>query len=111
MKRAIAILLIALGHLLLAVGLAQYTFEVSGFMFGLYPKLNEGTFHSTLSTAHTMLMFPLGWIADSSHSDMGVLAWPLVFLNSLLWAICIYVLVYRWLPSRKRNRSDEKQGS
>ena len=109
MKRVIIILLIAIIHFMLSVGLAMTTFEVSGFMFGIYPKPSNGSIHSVLTTIHTVLMFPLGLAAESLSPGMQFLGWPLVVLNSLLWAVASYMLIARLFPSRKRKVADKKR--
>ncbi len=101
MKRAITILVIAVIHLVLAVGSVLKSLEFSGFIFGLYPQPEVGPFHSTLMTMHTVLMFPLGLVAESLGPGVQFLAWPLVMLNSLLWAAVLFLLLARWFPPRR----------
>ena len=107
MKRTIKILLIAAIHFVVTVGLAMATFEISGFMFGVYPKPNTGALHSILITLRTVLMFPLGSVAESLGPKLSLLGWPLVVINSLLWAVVLYMLVGRLLRSRKRKAADD----
>jgi hypothetical protein len=95
MKRVVVILIITIIHLGIAMGSYLVTFEVYGFMFGMAPKPSEGAFHSVLTTIHTVTMFPLGLVAVSLGSGARFLAWPLMVINSLLWAVVIYLLFTR----------------
>ena len=102
MKRVLIVLLLAVIHLGLGVVLALSTFEVSGFMFGVYPQPSDGPLHSVLTTMYTVLMFPLGLLAESLGPGVRFFEWPLVVLNSLLWAGVVYILIIRWFSPGKR---------
>ena len=95
MTKAIIIIVIAIIHLGLTVGLAVSTFNMDGFMFGVYPRPDTGLLHRGLAAAYTVLMFPFGHLANSMSADVRFLGWPLVALNSLLWSALIYVLLVR----------------
>jgi hypothetical protein len=109
-KRIIIILIIAVIHLGLVIGLALSTFEVSGFMFGVYPQPSHGPLHGVLTTLYTVLMFPFGLVAESLSPGARFLGWPLVVLNSLLWAGVFYMLVVRSFSRQKRKARDETSG-
>jgi hypothetical protein len=106
----IIILLLAVIHLGLVVVLALSTFEVSGFIFGVYPQPSDGPLHSVLTTMYTVLMFPFGLLADSLSPGLRFLGWPLVAVNSLLWAGVIYMVIVRWLMPRGRKTTDGPLG-
>jgi hypothetical protein len=95
-KKAVIIVFTSFVHFALTIGLAIKTFDLNFVFFGIYPKPNHGTAHGTLVAAYNILMFPLGRLAESLDSSVGFLGWPLMILNSLLWAMVIYLLVIRW---------------
>jgi hypothetical protein len=101
MKKVIIVVAIAIAHLVLALGSAVATFEVPGFFFGVYPHPNEGIVYTVLDTMHTVLMLPLGLVALSLGTSVLFLAWPLMLLNSLLWAVLIYYLATHLTELRK----------
>ena len=101
MRRILWILLIAAVHLCLAVAFAIGTLDFSGTLFGIYPVPAQGGMHAFLSHASTVLMFPLGWVANSLPPGPDVLGWSLAILNSLAWAVGMYFLV-AWVVRRRR---------
>jgi hypothetical protein len=104
MKRVVTIVIIAIVHLVIALGSYLATFEVSGFLFGVAPRPSDGLLHNVLRAVHSVTMFPLGWVAQTMGSDAQLLAWSLVVLNSLLWALVAYALFGGVL---RRKRAEE----
>ncbi len=102
MRKVIVISVIALIHFVFSVGVAMTTFEIKGFMFGIYPQPSNDLLHRVLMILRTVLLFPFGLVAESLGPGVRFLGWPLVVLNSLLWAAIIYLLIALSVQSRKQ---------
>ena len=94
MKKLLKILATAAVHLIVTIWSVMKTFQVSGFFFGVYPRPDDGPFRSFVTNLSRVLLFPLGHLAMKLPADAELAGWTLVIMNSLLWALVLYITVH-----------------
>lgn len=104
MKRLLKIIATAAVHLIVTIYSVMMTFQLSGFFFGVYPRPHEGPFRSFMTNLSRVLLFPLGHLSMRLPADSEVLGWTLVIINSLLWALVLYVAVHYILAATRKSR-------